>query len=409
MLAKLFPTYGLKNVRLYYVLSFLFDSFFFIATWVFFSLLYVSEVELSFSEVLTFGVAALVEIPSGAFADLFGRKRTVILATIFLVVGCILFALTPVNKILFYIGNIIIVSGFSLRSGALEALIFDTLKNNKLEDKFDLIRGRAETLTILALLVAALAGGVMWTYGTHLPNIATIIMWSSGFLVSLFLIEAKFAKEESGLGVFKQFSRQVANGFKIILSKEFRAVNLSSIIILSGFFIWDLGVFRVFMGKDFGYEGDTLSYLISACLVVTLFGTFFFERIRSSIGDRLGFAILGVVMGLSWVLASLFTGNIVVGAIIFILITFTGSLNILFNSVVINNIVESKDRATSISTVSFMTQIIYMAMVLPFGLAYSNGYGQEFYFAIGAVVFLAGIIFYLKAGGLNKMTENLGK
>ena len=76
------------------------------------SLLYFLESGISFSqlawmEVINGGVIALIDIPSGSFADKFGRKRTVILATLLWGFSYILIGLTS-NYWFFLVANVLL-------------------------------------------------------------------------------------------------------------------------------------------------------------------------------------------------------------------------------------------------------------------------------------------------------------
>jgi MFS family permease len=74
-----FPDYGVRNVRLYYIVVFLLSAWFQIGNWLLYALLYMNTGTFAIYEAFAFGLGILVEIPSGAFADMFGRKRTVLI------------------------------------------------------------------------------------------------------------------------------------------------------------------------------------------------------------------------------------------------------------------------------------------------------------------------------------------
>jgi hypothetical protein len=71
-LVKHFPTYGIENVCLFYIVSVLQSAWFQVGNWILYVLLYVSTGKFAVFEALAFAAGILVEIPSGAFADLFG-------------------------------------------------------------------------------------------------------------------------------------------------------------------------------------------------------------------------------------------------------------------------------------------------------------------------------------------------
>ena len=76
---------------------------------------------------------AIFEIPSGYIADIFGRKKTIVLSTIFTFIGYVIFSLYG-GFYSFAIAQILVGIGGSLMSGSDSALIYDTLiEENKKE------------------------------------------------------------------------------------------------------------------------------------------------------------------------------------------------------------------------------------------------------------------------------------
>ena len=80
-------------------------------------------------------IAALFEIPSGILADHFGRKKVLIFAGIFALVGATLTAFSHTFT-LFLIANVFFALALTFKSGTDVAWIYDTLKNLKLESQF---------------------------------------------------------------------------------------------------------------------------------------------------------------------------------------------------------------------------------------------------------------------------------
>jgi MFS family permease len=71
-------------------------------------------------------LVVVIEVPTGAFADLYGRKTSLMLAALFIVIACVIFGLGN-NIWHFMIANIIFGLGVSLNSGADSAFIYDSL------------------------------------------------------------------------------------------------------------------------------------------------------------------------------------------------------------------------------------------------------------------------------------------
>src|SRR3989338_7909663 len=78
-------------------------------------------------EALFIIVVLLLEIPSGAFADLFGRKLSLALSMVAASISFIIFGLGT-SFWTFLLAQVIIAFGWALTSGADSALLYDSLK-----------------------------------------------------------------------------------------------------------------------------------------------------------------------------------------------------------------------------------------------------------------------------------------
>ncbi len=75
----------------------------------------------------------LSEIPTGLFADKFGRKASVIAAMMFQLLGEILFIFAN-NYLFFVVIQIVAGLGFAFQSGCIQALVYDFLKEKNREN-----------------------------------------------------------------------------------------------------------------------------------------------------------------------------------------------------------------------------------------------------------------------------------
>ena len=84
---------------------------------------------------------ALFEIPSGFFADIYGRKNSLVIGSIFLFLGYVIFSFfSGFNEFLF--AEILLGIGGSLISGADSAILYDTLLEIKEDKEYTKIEGR---------------------------------------------------------------------------------------------------------------------------------------------------------------------------------------------------------------------------------------------------------------------------
>jgi MFS family permease len=133
---------------------------------------------------------ALFEIPSGFFADIYGRKNSLVIGSIFLFLGYVIFSFfSGFNEFLF--AEILLGIGGSLISGADSAILYDTLLEIKEEDKYTKIEGRTYAIGNFSEGIAGVLGGFLAMISINMPvYIQTIVMFLS-IPIAMTLIEPK--------------------------------------------------------------------------------------------------------------------------------------------------------------------------------------------------------------------------
>ena len=179
----------------------------------------------------------LLEIPSGAFSDIYGRKNS-------LVIGAILHL---VSLLFFYIGTsfaVLTLFAFtsalvqSLGSGTIEAIIYDTLKNPIDENikvnnfikkitfkQFIAING---ALWPIAASIASLIGGFLSIYGYKFTILITFIPAILKLLFVLLIKESTYTKPKR-----KKIMDQMKTSLKFI-----RLDRQLGLLLLSGFLVY---------------------------------------------------------------------------------------------------------------------------------------------------------------------------
>ena len=180
----------------------------------------------------------LFEVPSGAIADLFGRKNTLIVSGIVTLFA--LFFLSIGTALVFFIVYAILMSlAESLNSGTDVALLFDSIKGvNKqarreaiaLSEKsvesrsitlfpgkthFKKVIGINGSMWQIGASVSAIIGGVLATQSLRLPILATIVPATVALILVFFLTEPKYAKEKHS-----NILRHVSKSAKLFAKKR---------------------------------------------------------------------------------------------------------------------------------------------------------------------------------------------
>src|SRR3990167_10935878 len=84
-----------RNIKIAYVLTVLKNSWFWLGIWVFYYLLFTNYAGIGIVETGLIVGMTLGEIPTGAIADLLGKKKTLITAYFLMAVGLFGIGLTP--------------------------------------------------------------------------------------------------------------------------------------------------------------------------------------------------------------------------------------------------------------------------------------------------------------------------
>ena len=111
---------------------------------------------------------AVFEIPSGYIADLFGRKNTIVISTVFSFIGYLIFSFYG-GFFAFAIAEVLIGIGGSLMSGSDSALLYDTLLETDNKEAYTKIEGRNYAIGNFSEATAGILGGFLAVGSIYLP------------------------------------------------------------------------------------------------------------------------------------------------------------------------------------------------------------------------------------------------
>ncbi len=168
------------------------------------------------------------EMPTGAIADLFGRKRTIIFANMIRLLALV-FLYIGGSMTMFIIYAIINSFARSLNSGTDNALIYDTLKGESKEYLYKKIIGTYQAIWPLGASAGSIIGGYLATISLSFPILISFIPLSIATILTFFLKEPRYEKEN-----YKNIFKHIANSLKITVSNKQLSVLMTGGFILVG-------------------------------------------------------------------------------------------------------------------------------------------------------------------------------
>lgn len=350
--------------------------------------LFYQENGLSMQDVLTlkgiYSVAVVaLEIPSGYIADVWGRKKSLILGSI---LGCLGFIVYSFSHGFsgFLAAELILGVGSSFISGSDSAMLYDSLLKMKKEKDYLKQESRVMSVGNFAEALAGIAGGSLALISLRTPFIFQSFIAFIAIPASIMLVDPN------------QNAEKVKVGFKHILSiVKFSLCDnailrwnivLSSVI---GCATLTLAWFIQPYLRDLELEVSTIGVIWTLLNLTVGFVALFAYKVEGYLGKNGTsiFIVLGVVIG--FVLTGWFNSLIGVGVLFFFYFVRGIATPVLKDY--INRITESEMRATVLSVRNFIIRICF-ALIGPFLGWYTD------HFTLSSALMLAGGIFFVLGG-----------
>ena len=223
----------------------------------------------------------LLETPTGAVADKYGRKVSVGLGILSTMVGAIIYVIYP-SFYLFLFAEFMWAIGSALISGADESLVYDTLRGIKKENKSKKVFGRIGSCKLAGYMVAAPIGSLIAAYlGIQYAMLLIAVPLFFAFLIILNVEEPKVgrkkAEKRSYFETLKQGWKYFGN-HKILKILAFDGAVTSA---LAFFIIWVYQYKLQALNVPLAYFGF-IHLLLVAGQIFVLNSFSFFEKVAGS-------------------------------------------------------------------------------------------------------------------------------
>jgi len=349
------------------------------------------------------------EVPTGVIADIFGRKRSSIIGLLFLAFGMLVYFFGT-HVLLFILAEIVFALGVTLRSGALEAWVYDNMNDSK---NFQKLESKAQSYYFIAPLISAPLGGLIASYSNlRAPLLvsALILLLTTSFSM-LFMKSDKSAYSRKGEKMAKKgaqlFAKVTKEGARTLINS--RSLLLITIAFaITNFAFQPLNMFwTVLLQNDFELDTGKIGIVFSLMSVSMSIGTLLAGRkILSKVRVNLQFVLTSVVIAAGIILALAFQ-NLYIFLFGFLLHEVSRGYLMPIKSTQINKNTPSKVRAT-VNSLHSMIYRLGAAIGLPiFGWITLNYSIQTSWMISAIVILLSGTIYlFLKTKPLQQPQQD---
>ena len=347
------------NITLFYMHKFFSSFFLFGPTIILFFLESVTYAQLGIIMGLSMITSIFFEVPSGYWADTFGRKKLVLIGEMIGVLELATLIFFQ-NFYGFAISGILGGLASACISGADSSLLYDSMSKEQLLKRKQIF-GNLRAFRYLAIIIAALIGAPLFGISKELPLALTIV--SVIVSISLFSFIKEPSRKTRSTTVIEKLN--IKSAFKILLKSQ-KAQHYIFFGIVSGVFIW---IFHdLFTAPFYTQIGVPIAFLGVITATITFVRIFFSlkaETIEKVLSEKKTKAILLFFPGI--LLLAIGITNNFFSILLAIVLYCIWSVQEVLSDVYIHENIPSKQRATLFSIYSLLLSLSLLVGGVVFG------------------------------------------
>lgn len=302
----------------------------------------------------------LFEIPTGAIADVFGRKASRILG----VLSYFIYIAILVNFNNFYvvgIGFVFCSLSYVFESGAGEALVYDSLIKEAQEHTFMKVNGRKEAIFQITSFVALMIGGTIAKVNPDYNFYMTGFFFALALLTIILMKEVPVEHEQKPT-ILDKLKEQFVISTKTVLKNK----RLLLLIVIGALMTAPITTLFFFLQNYFDYQGVDIAYItiyIGLHAGASAIGGIFAHRLEHKFKEKKILYVIPLLMSIMFWL-------VLIDQIIVIPFILLGVLDSIFYVVLvdyINKMVVSKERATVLSFFGMMFSVVMIIIFTAIG------------------------------------------
>jgi MFS family permease len=268
----------------------------------------------------------------------------------------------------------------------MEAFVYDDLKQNGDSKHYPKVSSNIETVTWTAWFLSSIAGGYLYFWNFRSPWIITGLLFVAGAIMATRLVEPKIDSIKVHL---KAAIRQNLAGFReLFRTPKIRNITLQLAIVGAGYIIAS-GILGNSQAREYGMDARGVGWLFGIGCLASVVASRYFTKLKEMLGEQKLIALTTTALLASFLVAR-YVG-VVAGSLLIIMRIASSSTFRNTRSVIVNEWISSKNRATALSTLSLISQTPYIFLAPLFGVMIDQSSPNNFAFMIGVAI-IVGII-----------------
>lgn len=340
-----------RNIRLFYIISFLKACIFITSIWTFFFTTYLTfSFHTALIIIILSGIVSFIfEIPSWAWADRFWRKKMYFLG-ISLIILSYSFWLFSKDLYLFIFSAILNWLWFAITSWNFEALIHDSLEGKWKWDKFKDIWANSYIFIFSWRTFSSLLAWYLFVINPLLPIYFTILAYILVFILLFFVIDWWQIKSHS-----LDTKTHIKEWFRFLLKNYFLLYFIIIISLISS--IWNMYwlTFQPYF-KQIWFSIENIWIIFAITGVFSALWAYFIKKMQDIFTEKNIIFIMLFLLFISWFLIQFFNIYLAVIGVIIISITL-GFVMSFWNNVLIKKSPKTH-KSTILSIFSFAITIL---------------------------------------------------
>ena len=389
----------MNNTKFYYLYNILFTvalSFFNPILYI-----YLLSKDFSFAEVglylsIFWLVSFMTELPCGAITDNIGAKNSILLSSVFRIIGLIL--LLSNSLILLYISAILSAVAESFQSGTLISWLVNASNKNNEEINIDKILSRN---SLYALFFSAIVGFIsakyVYVYHKSLSVILSMIVFIILLFITLLFMKNLEKTQKISVEKIKDSFVTVKNSLKETLYVK-SSVFLMILFVIPA--ILDLGPSNQWQAVFEKLDVDIIGYIWIGISVSGMLGSVIYEKLSNKL-SKLRILYFFVVVNIGMLLMFVFIQNVYAKFVLFMIyIVFFTLMSIQVSVFMHKYLVKSDENRTTTVSIFYTFESIIVAILLSVNGVLTDRVGIEntwlAFMALVGVIILSFMLIKLK-------------